>query len=204
MKIGILIPFRGTVTDKSRLRKEITKDIVDKLLKQMIQHVIKECMELEFEKNIYVLTKNDTVVLEGDYIILQDQGENLNDAIKKAKGKLEEDMLIVIMADLPFLKNEVVERIINMYRKKNQIIIAPSNDNGTSILCFDTNANFPFVFGQKSSMHFQELFKNNNLQYTLLDYEISFKDIDTLKDLIEIGRLESLPEWLKEITKEVK
>ncbi|MHA2357201.1 MAG: 2-phospho-L-lactate guanylyltransferase [Candidatus Heimdallarchaeaceae archaeon] len=204
MRTGILIPFRGTKKDKSRLRNEISEEIVDELLERMIQHVIDVCMESEFEKEIYILTKNETIELEGDYRILQDQGEDLNDSINKARGLIEEDTIIIIMADLPFLNSRIVEQIINSHKEDNQIVIAPSDDNGTSILCFNTKSNFPFVFGQKSSIRFEELFKKNNIDFLLLEYEETYRDIDTFKDLIEIENFKSVPEWLIEIIEEVK
>ncbi|MHA1551175.1 MAG: hypothetical protein ACTSQC_04455, partial [Candidatus Heimdallarchaeaceae archaeon] len=68
MTIGIVIPFRGTDLDKSRLREDMDEISVRYILNRMTQQVIFEIMKLDKNVNLYVLSKNE-VSFEGKYQI---------------------------------------------------------------------------------------------------------------------------------------
>ena len=197
MNIGVLIPFRGTNTDKSRLRKEIPSEIVDKLLLQMTQQVISASTSLGNRYNIYLLTKNETVKFNGNFKILRDQGVNLNDSLKLVLNTLDEEILLIVMADLPLIRKEDLEKIINLHIIEKENIIASTSDDGTSLLCFNTNEEFPFVFGCNSASEYRRIFTEKKIKFRILGQEKYYRDIDTLKDLREIMRSDSVPEWLK-------
>jgi 2-phospho-L-lactate guanylyltransferase len=199
MKIGVLIPYRGTNIDKSRLRKNIKSKVVDELLNQMTQQVIKASTSLGKDYNSYLLTKNESIKFEGDFTILKDQGTMLNDSIESALNSLEEDIILIVMADLPFIRKEDLIRIVNIHKASKDVIIAPSSDNGTSLLCFDSRKKFPFVFGQSSALKFQKMFSKKSIGFRLLKHEKFYRDIDTFKDLRDIEKFVSIPNWLKEI-----
>jgi 2-phospho-L-lactate guanylyltransferase len=199
MKVGVLIPYRGTSLDKSRLRKNIPNEIVDQLLHQMTQQVILASNSLDEEYNTYLLTKNETIIFDGDFTTLKDQGESLNDSIKLAKKSLKEDIILIVMADLPLVRKEDLEKIVDLHKKDEAIIIAPTSDNGTSLLCFSSNESFNFVFGCNSAIEYQRIFTEKAIKFRLLKHEEYYRDIDTFKDLREIEKLVSIPNWLKEI-----
>ena len=77
MRIGILIPFRGTQKDKSRLRIDLDDKLVDSLLNEAIKHVLKEVAKLRMEKTIYLLTKMENTDFNEINKILQDQSNDL-------------------------------------------------------------------------------------------------------------------------------
>ncbi|MHA1953632.1 MAG: NTP transferase domain-containing protein [Candidatus Heimdallarchaeaceae archaeon] len=199
MKIGVLIPYRGTSLDKSRLRKNITSKVVDELLHQMTQQVIIASTSLSEEYNTYLLTKNESVKFIGDFTILKDQGEVLNDSIKLAVSSLKEDIILIVMADLPFVRKEDLERVVNLHKTSMQAIVAPSSDDGTSLLCFNLKEPFDFVFGYNSAVEYQKLFTEKGIKFKLLKHEKYYRDIDTFKDLREMKEFDFIPIWLKKI-----
>lgn len=199
MKIGVLIPYRGTSLDKSRLRKNITSKVVDELLYQMTQQIIIASTSLSEEYNTYLLTKNESVKFIGDFTVLKDQGEMLNDSIKFAISSLKEDIILIVMADLPLVRKEELERIVNLHKTSMEVIVAPSPDNGTSLLCFSSKEPFEFVFGYNSAVEYQRIFTENGIKFKLLKHEKHYRDIDTFKDLREIKGIDSIPNWLKKI-----
>jgi 2-phospho-L-lactate guanylyltransferase len=199
MSIGVLIPYRGTDTDKSRLRKNLTSKLVNELLYQMTQQVIDASTAFGGESRTYLLTKSNLIKFDGDYTILEDQGEALNDAIKLAVESLKEEIVIIVMADLPLIKKDNLEEIVNLHKLNGEVIIAPSDDNGTSLLCFNSKDSFSFVFGNNSAIKYQEIFTNKNIKFKILEHEYCYRDIDTFKDLIEIKKIVSIPSWLKNI-----
>ncbi len=202
MTVAILIPYRGTNKGKGRLRKDVDDSTVDNILFEMTQHIIEESSKIDYQNNIYLLTRNQNTKFKGSYNSLVDEGDDLNDAVGLASKKLEEDIVLVVMADLPLISKDELEKTIYLLQEANQVIIAPSQDNGTSLLGFVKGSLTEFVFGKNSSKKFQEIFETNKIPYHKFDYKKSFKDIDTFKDLTEIAQDDLCPKWLKEIVME--
>ncbi len=204
MTVAILIPYRGTNKGKGRLRKDIDDSIVDNILFKMTQHIIEESSKVDYQNNIYLLTRSQNTEFKGSYNSLIDEGDDLNDAVGLASKKLEEDIVLVVMADLPLISKDEIEKTIYLLQETNQVIIAPSQDNGTSLLGFVKGSLTEFVFGKNSSYRFQEIFETNKIPYYKFNYKKSFKDIDTFKDLTEIAQDDLCPKWLKEIVMEYR
>lgn len=203
MSIAILIPFRGTKKDKSRLRKDFEENLVEDLLQEMMQHVINEVSFLEEAQATYLLTKKGEISFEGNYYILKDTGKDLNDSLEKAFKLIEEENIIVTMADLPLLKAENMIKVIETIKEGKKAVLAPTSDNGTSILGFNKSVSFPLAFGVDSALKFKKIFNDNNIEHEILPYVIGYRDIDTLKDLIELESYSSLPDWLLKFIKRV-
>ena len=203
MSIAILIPFRGTKKDKSRLRKDFEESLVEDLLHKMMQHVINEVSHLEEGQTIYLLTKKDEISFEGNYSVLKDTGRNLNDSLKKALMLIEEENILITMADLPLLKTENMIKVIETIREGKNVVLAPTSDNGTSILGFNKRVSFPLVFGIDSALKFKKIFNENKFEHKILPHVMGYRDIDTFKDLIELENYNSLPDWLLKFIKRV-
>jgi len=202
MTVGIVIPFRGTNLDKSRLREDMDEISVRYILNRMTQHVISEIMKLDKKVNLYILSKNK-VSFDGKYQIAEDQGKNLNDSLQKFTSKMNEDIIMIIMADLPLIKNSRIKSILETVEQENKVIIAPAKDYGTSILCFNRNAPFPFFYGKKSAKRLANYLTKTSINHQVLEYGFCYQDIDTFKDLTNLNQNNSLPEWLKSYFKEV-
>ncbi|MCG3223275.1 MAG: hypothetical protein H7647_02330 [Candidatus Heimdallarchaeota archaeon] len=202
MTIGIVIPFRGTDLDKSRLREDMDEISVKYILNRMTQQVIFEIMKLDKNVNLYVLSKNK-VSFEGNYQVGEDQGKNLNDSLQKFTSKMSEDIIMIIMADLPLINKSRINVVLETVEQEKKVVIAPAEDYGTSILCFNRNTSFPFFYGKKSAKRLANYLTKTSINYQVLEYDYCYQDIDTLKDLIKLNQNSSLPEWLKSYFKEV-
>ena len=202
MTIGIVIPFRGTDLDKSRLREDMDETSVRYILNRMTQQVIFEIMKLDKNVNLYVLSKKK-VSFEGKYQVSEDQGKNLNDSLQKFAAKMNEDIIMIIMADLPLINNSHIKNIIETVEQEKKVIIAPAKDNGTSVLCFNRSTPFPFFYGNKSAKRLANYLTKTSINHQVLEYDFWYQDIDTLEDLINLNQNNSLPEWLKSYFKEV-
>ena len=86
MSIAILIPFRGTKQDKSRLRKDFEEKFVEDLLNDMMQHVINEVSLLEEAQTIYLLTKKEDINFIFCYNGSMDIKEKIINISKNHKG----------------------------------------------------------------------------------------------------------------------
>lgn len=204
MRTGILIPFRGTIKDKSRLRKDINNEFVNDLLYKMTENAIKIASEISYNTTIYLLTKNAEIQFSGQYEVIEDLGLDMNNSINEAINHIKEEIIMILMADLPLIRKKILEEIIKQTLETERILIAPSPDLGTSIICYPKNTKFPFLFGEKSSEKFKNFFENNNLKYLLLDFNESFRDIDTFKDLMKFKEFNQVPQWFKDILEGLK
>ncbi|MBY8999714.1 MAG: 2-phospho-L-lactate guanylyltransferase [Candidatus Heimdallarchaeota archaeon] len=203
MKIGIVIPYRGTNAGKSRLRESMDEESVKKILSKMTQHVITEVMKVGMELNLYILTRKSDVLFDGKFQICKDEGRNLNDSLKKFTAEMEEDIIMVLMADLPLIKHTHIEAIVKSVNRENNVVVAPAGDNGTSILCFNRSTNFPFFYGKNSALKFANYIKKAGINNLILETNHCYQDIDTLKDLKNLNHSNYLPKWLKSYIKEV-
>ncbi|MHA1345197.1 MAG: DUF2064 domain-containing protein [Candidatus Heimdallarchaeaceae archaeon] len=202
MTIGIVIPFRGTDLDKSRLRENMDEISVKYILNMMLQQVISEIMKLDENVNLYILSKKK-ISFDGNYQFAEDQGKNLNDSLQKFTSKMSEDIIMIIMADLPIIKNSHIQSILEKVKQEKKVIIAPAEDYGTSILGYNRNTPFPFFYGEKSAKRLANYLTKNSIEHQILEYDFCYQDIDTLKDLIYLNQKNSLPDWLRTHFKEV-
>jgi len=103
---------------------------------------------------------------------------------------------------MPLIKSEDIEKILKLHQEKHEVVLAPTTDNGTSILCFNREINIPRFFGKHSALRFKEWFEENSIPHCILKNNDAFRDIDTFKDLLELKENNILPEWLQEILKD--
>ncbi|MHA1304059.1 MAG: 2-phospho-L-lactate guanylyltransferase [Candidatus Heimdallarchaeaceae archaeon] len=194
-KVGVIVPYRGERTDKSRLRPNLDSQTVDELLLEMVQNVIYEIMKVSRIRNIYLLTKNANIGFNGNYRVFLDKQSDLNAAVAEAKEEIKEEIILIIMADLPLIKCEDIEIILNSL-ENYEVVIAPSGDNGTSVLGFHKHINLEFVFGNESSIKFKEQLEKHKIRFKLLKHKKSFMDIDELNDIVALIEDEILPHWM--------
>jgi 2-phospho-L-lactate guanylyltransferase len=200
--IAIIIPYRGTVNDKSRLRTRLKDSYVNDLLHCMTQNIISEIEGIETKTTLYILTKRKELDFSGSYTILEDKGDELNNSLRRAFNEITEDIIVIIMADLPLIKSENIQFILNKYSVEKKILLAPTPDKGTSILIFNQKNNFPLVFGKESALRFQEVFQKLELPFVILETKNAYRDIDKFKDLVELEKNSYLQNNIKEIIKE--
>ena len=202
MKKAIIIPYRGTISDKSRLHTDLEQSLLESLLHNVTQHVLQEALGVKGVDRVYLLTQKNNLGFRGNYERLLDKGEGLNDSIQNMLYEIKEEVRIIIMADLPLVTSQNIQEVIDYHISTNDVVLAPTEDNGTSIICFNKNINLPRLFGKNSSLRFKEYFKNNEIGFNLLNYRESYRDIDTFKDLIKISKNELLSKELISIFKE--
>ncbi len=199
---AIIIPYRGTVNDKSRLRSDLNETSVGKLLYHMTQNLINEVSKIESDVHLYILTKKNNLSFSGKFTLLSDKGDELNESLTNAFKEIKEDIITIVMADLPLIKSEEIEEILYKHKIEKKILLGPTPDNGTSILTFNKNNSFPLVFGKNSALRFRDVFEKEAISYAILESKSVYRDIDKFKDLIELMENNSIPENISQIIKE--
>lgn len=199
---AIIIPYRGTASDKSRLRSDLKETSVDKLLYYMTQNLINEVSMIETDVRLYILTKKNNLSFSGKFTLLLDKGNELNESLTNAFKEIKEDIITIVMADLPLIKSEEIKEILYRHKIEKKILLGPTPDNGTSILTFNKNNSFPLVFGKNSALRFRDVFEKEAISYEILESKDFYRDIDKFKDLLEIMENNSIPENIRQIIKE--
>jgi 2-phospho-L-lactate guanylyltransferase len=189
---AIIIPYRGTVNDKSRLRSDLEETSVGKLLFHMTQNLINEVSQIESDVHLYILTKKNNLSFSGKFTVLYDKGDELNESLTSAFKEIKEDIITIVMADLPLIKSEEIKEIIYRHKIEKKILLGPTPDNGTSILTFNKNNSFPLVFGKNSALRFRDVFEKEALSYEILESKDVYRDIDKFKDLLEIMNIRQI------------
>ncbi len=189
-KTVAIIPYKGNKSSKSRLRESWNNTKVDILLPILAEKVIQELNLSEYVSTIYLLTRNHNITLKGTYSILEDKEHDLNSALNKAVNSVSGENILIVMADLPFINSTIIDDIVKQLDKL-EVVLAPSQDNGTSILAFNRKTPLEFVLGKDSSKKFKEQFTRKRLNFKILEHKKSFKDIDILDDV------EFLPQSIK-------
>ncbi len=123
----------------------------------------------------------------GAIFTFQDSGIDLNAALSDAVQILPQNQsILVVMPDLPFLKKVFFEDIFNKINDR-EIIIIPSisqnNDRGTAALYLKKPNMLKFQFGVKSSRNFQIEAEIKGLDYEILNLSPYNRDLDTPEDI---------------------
>ena len=177
-----LIPFRGIVNSKSRLRPFVESKDLDKVIFELLLNtirVVKECDLIPV-----ILTADDSIAdlltSEGN-LVYKDSGTSLNNAISEVLPKLNHDILVLIMPDLPGLKKIHLDKILHL-QLIHRYLIVPTHDDGTAIAIMPKTLFSEKLFGRKSSLKFQHQSEHNCTQLAFLEIKDLEFDLDSISD----------------------
>jgi len=198
----IVIPLRGFLSAKERLREHMPDDARFTLVREMATHVVQTAMEvgptavLSRDKEIWSFARNlGAAVLEEPLSIGTHQATNpqhtLNQGLDWASGIANvtgATVLGILFADLPLLTAEDVEELLAV--DEDQVHLAPDKSGqGTNALATSLPLGFPLSFGQGSFTRHREAALSASLTVRTLERPGLAFDIDTPADL---NSLESL------------
>lgn len=188
-----LIPFRGFVNSKSRLRPFVNSQDLDKVVYELLLKTIKVVGE---SKLIPVILTADNAISEllksEGNLVYEDLGISINNAISNVLPKLEDDIIALVMPDLPGLKKEHLDKIMHLHSIHENLIV-PTHDDGTAIAIMPKSLFAMNLFGKDSSRKLHDQSKKNHIQLAFLEIiELQF-DLDRISDWTywkgEIGTL---------------
>ena len=195
MKYNALIPVKSLLTAKSRLSSSFTQHQRERLVLDMLQHVLTVLLDSELFEKVSVVS-SDKLVLEKAYlwgaqaIVEEDQGHN--QALHAAAlRELSEGVttLLTISADLPLLTTQEI-RCFYEQSLQHDVVLAPSRDGtGTNAIIVHPPLAVPYVFGTASLQSYVEAAKQKHLSYSMFQSMGLALDIDTIDDLDEVDFL---------------
>ncbi len=177
-----LIPFRGFVNSKSRLRPFVESKDLDKVIFELLINTIKVAKECDLIP--VILTADDSIanlLTSKGNLVYKDSGTSLNNAISEVLPKLKDDILALIMPDLPGLKKVYLDKILHL-QSFHRYLIVPTHDDGTAIAIMSKPLFSKKLFGKKSSLKFLEQSGKNHTKLAFLEIKQLEFDLDSIND----------------------
>ena len=185
IKMKVIIPVSPINSLKTRLSEFLNKEERKHLLLNMLRDIIRALDGLDVviisrDEEILDFAKNE---LKAE--IVKEKYKGLNNAIKQAFNEIDDEEVIIIPADIPLIKKEHIEDILEL-SKDYDLIIAPSRGGGTNLLYLKSKNSIELKYEGFSFLKHLEEAKKKNLKYYIYDSFLISVDINTPEDLGEI------------------
>jgi 2-phospho-L-lactate guanylyltransferase len=195
MKHNALIPVKSLMTAKSRLASSFTQRQRERIVLDMLHHVLCVLLDSELFEKVSVVS-SDKQVLEKAYLwgaqAVVEEYHGHNQALHAAALKeMSEGVntLLTISADLPLLTTQEI-RCFYEQSLQHDVVLAPSRDGtGTNAIMVHPPLAVPYVFGTGSLQRYIEAAKQKHLSYSKFHSIGLALDIDTIDDLEEAETL---------------
>ncbi|MGH8229624.1 MAG: 2-phospho-L-lactate guanylyltransferase [Steroidobacteraceae bacterium] len=139
MNVHALIPLKDPAGGKTRLARRLTAPQRIELIRAMLEHVVGALRATPEITDISVLTGDRSLVPHGCEAI-PDGGLALNPAMTLAQGVLRRTKtggwLVIVHADLPFLKPAEVRALVLACREDALVAAPDAAEKGTNALAF--------------------------------------------------------------------
>jgi 2-phospho-L-lactate guanylyltransferase len=189
MKYSAIIPVKSLAIAKSRLAPSLSQHQRERLVLDMLQHVLCVLHESELFEHISVVSA-DVRVLKQAHICgaraLREEQRGHNPALQAAALREKAEgvsTLLTISADLPLLTAQEI-RCLFEQSMQYEVVLAPSRDlTGTNAILVRPPLVVPYVFGPDSFHNYIEAARQMQLRYTTYHSIGLALDIDTIDDL---------------------
>lgn len=177
-----LIPFRGSANSKSRLRPFVESHELDKVVYELLLNTIKVVKECNLIPVILTADSSisDLLTSEGN-LVYKDSGKSINNAIFEVLSKLEDDILALVMPDLPGLRKVHLDRIMYLHSIHMNLIV-PTHDDGTAIAIMPKSLFSKKMFGKLSSLKIHKQSVKEYKQLAFLEIKELEFDLDSISD----------------------
>lgn len=187
MKATVLIPVKSLTSAKSRLARYLTSIQREKLVLEMLQHVIKTIKAADDQFEIFIVTLDQKVELLAKSLgvsVIQEKNPGQNRALTFAAKQINQNLpLLTISEDLPLLMTDDIKKLFLLI-KNADFVLAPSKEKtGTNAILMQKPMLLPYQFGKNSLNKFISSAKKQKLKYFLYDSKTIAFDIDTLEDI---------------------
>jgi 2-phospho-L-lactate guanylyltransferase len=171
----VLVPLKALDRAKSRLAGALTPDERGELMRSLLDRVVSAVRGAGVER----LTVVTAQPLDG-YEVWNDRGLAWNDALAAAAAELvSAPVVAVVSADLPLLRAEEVEELIDATPKRG-IAIARALDGGTNAISMRPPGLVRTHFGERGSA---AVHAGLGVDHVVLDLPGLAFDVDTPEDL---------------------
>ena len=187
-----LIPFRSVADPKRRLSSVLSQVERVALARAMLQDVI-DALHASMTAPRIAIVSRDSDIAPAGCLCLGDRGEGLNAALSGAFAMLRDAFgaqtpVLVVPADLPLVRPEVVDHAFAVLDAPGTIVLAPALvDGGTNLLGQSGACAVPPLFGVDSFRAHCAAAREAGLSVTTIDDPSIGRDIDRPDDLAALA-----------------
>ena len=210
MKIAAIIPVK--TFSKAKTRLDLSPQQVEDLCKVMLEEILHTIsISPQIEKIIMVTREKKAIEIGKKFniiIIVDEEEENVNSAVALAdKYLLENDFhaSIVFPQDIPFIKTQDIDFMLNYKTHPNFAIIVPSRRfDGTNALVRMPIDLMKTHYDEDSYKIHMNTAKEHTLNVAMVFVKRIMWDIDNVEDLKFVLEQNEKPEIIEKIKKIIK
>jgi 2-phospho-L-lactate guanylyltransferase len=205
LKIAVIIPVK--TFSKAKTRLDLSSDKVEKLCKVMLEEIVNTATISPRIEKVIIVTKEPSVTeIAQKYnaqIIRDENEESVNSAVALADKFLLEnnfDASIVLPQDIPYIKTQDIDFMLNFMTPPNFAIIIPSRRfDGTNALMRMPIDLMKTHYDEDSYKIHMNTAKEHTLNVAMVFVKRIMWDVDNMEDLNFLLEQEEKPHIAKKI-----
>lgn len=151
-----IVPFKGNTNCKSRLRSVLSNSERKQVALTMLERVLKTlAASTDIQGRLLVggNQKSWEIAKDHSFHVLPDHGPGLNHNLCRAINfarHLGYEQALILPADLPFINSLEVERLVDLGKQYDAVVVPSKEGTGTNALLITLDLNFSPAFGPNS------------------------------------------------------
>jgi len=197
MTVFAVIPVKTLLRSKTRLSEVLNPQERQTLTLVMLEDVLKAVICSQSVHQIVVVSSDSRVQgFANDFGVayLPEKKPGLNQALEQAISwciQNKAESVLILPADIPLLRPDDVDQIVNLGSEETCIVVGPSRNGGTNALFQKPPNVIPPSFGSGSlNRHLAEASKKG-IKTKVYDVQNVTMDIDYPEDLEDLLRIEA-------------
>jgi 2-phospho-L-lactate guanylyltransferase len=207
LKIAAIIPVK--TFSKAKTRLDLSPQQIEELCKVMLEEILQTLSISPQIEKIILVTKEEKAIEIGKkfntIIIIDEKEESVNNAVSLADKYLLEnnfDVSIVLPQDIPFIKTQDIDFMLNYKMHPNFAIIVPSRRfDGTNALVRMPVDLMKTHYDEDSYKIHMNTAKNHTLNVAMVFVKRIMWDVDNAEDLKFLLEQNEKPEISEKIRK---
>jgi 2-phospho-L-lactate guanylyltransferase len=209
--IAALVPVKRLGAGKSRLLGSLARDAIEQLTLAMLGDIVAALEGVSRIDHIAVVTPDAVVgtaaeAAGAEAMVRTDPG--LNPSLDVAGSELAErglTQLLVVLGDVAGARAEDLEALFDAMEGLGGrgVVLAPSQDGGTSALLRAPHTVIPNHFGKDSAAAHRDLARSGGVPYSELPLPSLAIDLDRIEDVESLLRIERGAERTRALLREL-
>ena len=193
----IIVPFKNYKSAKSRMRKDLSDEETEKIVENMLRHVLTEVSKSQMSDASFLITKDEEAISLAKQIGVEtiEEKEQINestsvDLATKILIRRGATSVLRIPGDLPLLTYNDIDIVFRESIETNSCILVPSKSGkGTNAILRRPPDIIKSCFGEDSLRKHKKEFDKKQVQYKIIKNKNIELDLDCLEDLQEFKNL---------------
>ena len=189
-----VIPVKGLTESKTRLATYLQGDKRRILVEALLDDVLSSIIRSRAYGTIMVISPDENAaskIQQPEVSFLKQTGIGLNRAVEQANRLAtlgHARSLTTVLADIPLVEPGDFKELVSLGSLTRRVVMAPSMKGGTNVMLTSPPGVISPSYGRWSySKHLRRAQAGRLNAYSMSNSRVSF-DIDTISDLVELGR----------------